>query len=85
MWKLVTSLRCLDIKSSNWLTRKLGGKAGTPPLGIVINSLHIGHRKAPASLVCEAAILVRQCKQTLKIKKVKNVWVNELIKIETKV
>ena len=61
----MTSRRCLDIKSNNWLTRKDGGKADTPPLGMFMDSLHIGHRKEPVSLVCEAAILVKQCKQTV--------------------
>merc|ERR1712115_743330 len=39
-----TSFLCLAIKSSSWFTRKEGGKAATPPPGIVIRSLHIGHR-----------------------------------------
>lgn len=61
----MTSRLCLDIRSSSWLTRKDGGKADTPPLGIVMSSLHIGHRKEPVSLVCPAAILVRQWRQTV--------------------
>lgn len=67
-WELhwgITSLLCRAIKSSSWLTRNDGGKACTPPLGMVISSRQIGHRKQPASLVCEAAIRVRQCKQTV--------------------
>lgn len=61
----MTSLRCLDMRSSSWLTRKEGGSADTPPRGIVINSRHIGHLNVPVSLVCEAAIRVRQCRQTV--------------------
>lgn len=63
--KILTSLLCLDIKSSSWLTKKEGGRALTPPLGMVISSLQIGHRNDPVSRVCEAAILVRQCRQTV--------------------
>lgn len=61
----MTSLLCLDIKSKSWLTRKDGGKAETPPLGMVISSRQIGQRKEPVSLVWLAAILVRQCRQTV--------------------
>lgn len=61
----MTSLLWRDIKSSNWLTRNDGGKADTPPLGIVINSRQIGHLNDPVSLVWDAAILVRQCKHTV--------------------
>lgn len=64
-WYKLTSLLCLDIKSSSWLTKKEGGRALTPPLGMVISSLQIGHRNDPVSRVCEAAILVRQCRQTV--------------------
>lgn len=61
----ITSLRCLDIKSSSWLTRKDGGKADTPPRGMVISSLQIGHRNEPLSRVWLAAIRVRQCRHTV--------------------
>lgn len=46
-----TSRLCRDIRSSSWFTRKLGGSAGTPPRGIVINSLQMGHLNAPVSRV----------------------------------
>jgi hypothetical protein len=39
----MTSRLCLAIKSRSWLTRKEGGRAETPLLGIVISSRHIGH------------------------------------------
>ena len=45
-WELhlgTTSLLCLAIKSRSWLTRKEGGRAWTPPEGIVISSRHTGH------------------------------------------
>lgn len=61
----VTSLRCRDIKSSSWLTRKDGGSAATPPRGIIISSRHMGHLKEPVSRDGDAAILVRQCRQTV--------------------
>jgi hypothetical protein len=40
-----TSRRCDAIRSRSWLTRKEGGKAGTPPLGTVMLSLQMGHLK----------------------------------------
>lgn len=61
----ITSRLCLDIKSNSWFTKNDGGRAWTPPLGIVINSRHIGHRNEPVSRVWDAAILVKQCKQTV--------------------
>lgn len=61
----MTSLLCLDIRSKSWLTKNEGGKAETPPRGIVINSLHIGHLKDPVSLVWEAAIFVKQWRHTV--------------------
>lgn len=60
----MTSRRWRDIRSSNWLTRKLGGNAETPPRGIVMSSRQMGHRNAPDSRVCDAAILVKQWRQT---------------------
>lgn len=61
----MTSLRCLDMRSSNWLTRNDGGNADTPPLGMFISSRHIGQRNEFVSLVWLAAILVKQCRQTV--------------------
>lgn len=61
----ITSLLCRDIKSKSWFTRKEGGRAATPPLGMTISSRHIGHRKEPVSRDGEAAILVRQWRQTV--------------------
>ena len=61
----MTSLLCRDIRSSSWLTRNEGGRAFTPPRGIVINSRQMGQRNDPVSRVCEAAILDRQCKHTV--------------------
>lgn len=52
------------MRSKSWFTRKLGGNADTPPRGIVISSLQIGHLNAPVSRVWDAAILVKQCKHT---------------------
>lgn len=61
----MTSLRCRDIRSNSWLTRNEGGRALTPPRGIVINSRQMGQRNDPVSRVWEAAILDRQCKHTV--------------------
>lgn len=61
----ITSLLCLDIKSRSWLTRNEGGRAATPPRGMTISSRHMGHRKEPVSRDGDAAILVRQCRQTV--------------------
>lgn len=65
MWLRLTSLLCRDIRSSSWLTRKDGGSAATPPRGIIISSRHMGHLKEPVSRDGDAAILVRQCRQTV--------------------
>ena len=61
----MTSLLCRDMRSSSWLTRNEGGRALTPPRGIVINSRQMGQRNDPVSRVWEAAILDRQCKHTV--------------------
>ena len=39
----MTSLICLAIKSINWFTRNEGGMAWTPPAGILMSSLQMGH------------------------------------------
>jgi len=57
----ITSLLWEDIRSSSWLTRKLGGRVTTPPLGNGIVSLQMGHRKDPTSLTPgKEAIFSRQ-------------------------
>ena len=61
----MTSRRCRAIRSSNWFTRKEGGRAWTPPRGIVINSRHIGHRNWPVSRANVATILSKHCMHTV--------------------
>ena len=61
----ITSRLCLAIKSSNWLTRNDGGRAWTPPRGIVISSRHIGHRNCPVSRANVATILSKHWMQTV--------------------
>ena len=61
----ITSRLCLAIRSKSWLTRKEGGKAETPPLGMVINSRHIGQRNCPVSRAKVATIRSRQWRQTV--------------------
>lgn len=61
----ITSRLCLAIRSKSWLTRKEGGKHTTPPLGMVINSRHMGQRNCPVSRAKVATIRSRQSRQTV--------------------
>ena len=61
----ITSLLCLAMRSNNWFTRNDGGKAWTPPPGIVISSLQMGHRNCPVSLAYVATIRSKHCRHTV--------------------
>ena len=60
-----TSRRCLDMRSNNWFTIKLGGKAETPPRGITMTSLQMGHRNEPFSRAVDAWLAMILSKQSL--------------------
>ena len=76
----MTSRICFAMRSINWLMRKDGGIACTPPAGILISSRHIGHlpwrrqiwkdpsctsNLKPSSLASVATILCKQWRQTV--------------------